>query len=258
MKTAEDTIEFDTYAGYGSTNTKVPYFTNSTVKGDALSISSNNSTSGAIVAANKLGMYCISGNIGGATTTYVPVAIVKNGSASYTTDSLSLSNSVRKSLGMVGQPAAGHGVASTAWCGILDKGDTVNLQTDGSVPAQVARANFTIAKVPSPFEVAGGMPGGGNKTYLARFNSSGTLQGSSGWVTGNATNGSAGVYTVPVASGIFSKPPVCSCNNENLNTRYCNAVPASSGTSLTSITVWTITDQVPTNGDFTLTCGEPN
>lgn len=232
MKTAEDEILMATPNGYGSTNTKIRRYTTTVNSiGDAVTCT-DSSTLGMSCVVNKDGFYSVSA-YDYSTAGPATIGISKN-STSLTTNIGSLP---------IGQVVCQTDAPTNLVNGCsrvthLNKGDIIRSH-GSSANATTSNATFSIAKAPSPFEVAGGM-GAPNKTFRARFASNGTLQGSSGWVTGNATNGSSGIYTIPVNAGVFSTPPICHCNNEVINTRYCNAVPASSGTSLTSIMVNTI------------------
>lgn len=141
------TIYLDTYAGYGATNTKVPYFTNSSTTGAAMTLTTNDATSGARITVNEAGVYCMSFSIDGATSAGAEAAIAKNATGVYTTSASSLTTTVRRSFASTAALVSTDATASTAYCEPLVVGDIMNPQTAGGVPNTSAKAHFTITKV---------------------------------------------------------------------------------------------------------------
>lgn len=142
-------ITFDTHAGYGSTNTKVPYFTNQTTFGTGASdvTASNGSTNGLLLTIVTPGAYVMGFNIDSAATASSIAAIMYNASGQYTTSATSVSTTYRKALAQVAGISLADTTAFVSWCWSLSAGDVVNPQTDGSVPANTNRSNFTITRV---------------------------------------------------------------------------------------------------------------
>ena len=140
-------VYLDTYSGYGGTNTKVPFFTNSSVTGSAMTVTTNDSTSGARITINETGIYAVSFSIDGATSGSAVAAIAKNATGVYTTSASALTTTVRRALSMSGAIVSVDSVASTSVCEIYAVGDIINPQTDAAVPNTAARAHFSITKV---------------------------------------------------------------------------------------------------------------
>lgn len=136
-----DEVYLNTYAGYGATNNKVPYFTTSSTVGSGITLS-NGSTNGALLTVVTAGMYCMSfsldTDVGGSNSC---IGVVKNGAGNYTTSVCSLSTTLRRTM------AVSAATASTSYCEWLVAGDVINPQTSGIAPNTAARAHFWMTRV---------------------------------------------------------------------------------------------------------------
>lgn len=138
-------VFYDTAAGYGGTNTKVPYFTNQrTLTGTAFTITSNDNTSGLRITINEDGIYTISASLKGSAGS-ISLAIVVNGSA-YTTNASALTYAQGRRM-YTDSPTSS--AMSVSWTGFCRTGDIINIQTDANAIDTGAgtRNNFSACKV---------------------------------------------------------------------------------------------------------------
>lgn len=137
-------IEIDTHAGYGSTDNKIPRFTN-IPRSLGNMVSENHSTGyasnadGLEITINRSGKYSFTYN-----------GVVVSGSAGYfgisvnsnqlTTSIASITLLHRKSVIFAGSTTAGP----TTYTAYFSKGDVVRPHTDGTTPATVAFCKFFV------------------------------------------------------------------------------------------------------------------
>lgn len=135
-----ETAMFHTYSGYGSTNTKIPYFSTEILNttGSLITIS-NGSTNGFSVTSNadnvKVTMtvaydYNASGNAG-----------ISLNSSQLTTNIETISAPNRKAIGYIG--SAGEKITNTVTI-ILNRGDVLRPHTDGQTPSTSANWAMTV------------------------------------------------------------------------------------------------------------------
>jgi hypothetical protein len=137
-------IYLDDYAGYGATNTKIPYFTNVQVnKGTALTLTTNNSTSGASVTVNEAGLYTVNFSMDAAGSVVVAVS-VDTPTPSASASSLTYANGRRA----YSDGPSGSGSAFCSWTGRLNPGQVIRPHTDGTAAtANATRQFFQVVKV---------------------------------------------------------------------------------------------------------------
>lgn len=143
-------VRYDTYAGYGGTDTKIPYFTNQrTLTGYALDVTSNNSTNGLRITVNDDGLYAVSFSIEGATNGLAIAGLSRN-SSERTTDVTGITASTRLAIASA-RAAAASGtevIASVSWTGFLSAGDIIRPHTTGVVPGGSSeRCHFQMVKI---------------------------------------------------------------------------------------------------------------
>lgn len=134
-------IYYEDYVGYGSTNTKVPYFnTQQLLRGTALTQQSNDATSGLAILVNEDGVYTVDFGIG--TGSGAGMAITVDCSA-MTTNASSLTYAQ-------GKRAYGENTAVTtvSWTGFLRVGQVIRPQTDGAgAGVDANRQFFSVCQV---------------------------------------------------------------------------------------------------------------
>jgi len=133
----------DTHAGYGSTATKIPYFTNVNINVDTASAMTviNNATDGCKVTINTAGRYGVTywsdqGAIGDS------IGISVNGSP--TTNIQSITGAQRRSHAQCGYPTAAVAVSTIM---DLSVNDVVRPHTDAQAIATAALCGFSICRV---------------------------------------------------------------------------------------------------------------
>ncbi len=137
----------NTYAGYGATDTKIPYFTNVVTNVDTLSAITvvNNATNGCRITINTAGKYAFSFNFNGPASTYLRVGLSLN-SSQLTTSIGAIT--VADVLAVAGGVTAGDTIMPfCGWSGYLAAGSVVRPHTDGNVPSVSRDVNFTVSKM---------------------------------------------------------------------------------------------------------------
>lgn len=131
----------DTHAGYGSTDTKIPYFTNVRVNVDTASAITvtNNSTNGCMVLINTADYYTFSYNASPASATYIGFSL---NSAQLTTgvDAINVQNRLALSY-IVGTETAR--VSVRLWCAV---NDVVRPHTNAVAADTAAFSNFSVTR----------------------------------------------------------------------------------------------------------------
>lgn len=123
-------------AGHGSTRTKNPYFTTTSVSGSDLTLTSNNSTNGLRVTVNTAGIYYASCQV---VQDYVAVGLNDNG----TTNASALGNA-NLIAGALGTSAG----TNASGIKVLAAGDVVTCVTQGTATgASDVTGNFSIVKI---------------------------------------------------------------------------------------------------------------
>lgn len=138
-------IRLTDYAGYGSTATKIPYFTNSSTSGTALTLTTNTATDGASITVNEDGIYNVTFSFGSPSGSSSHIAISKD--ATVTTNANSLSNTARLQYAQVATVAGVSFTPHVSWTGYLAAGSVIRPHTNADVPSVTAAAIFTICKV---------------------------------------------------------------------------------------------------------------
>lgn len=148
VQDADSYIRLDTYAGYGSTNTKIMRFSGlRDSMGDAIGYF-DSATEGAKFVANKSGIYHFSFSVVGPSGMYGLAGLSKNLSGTdLSTGATSFASNPEKFLQMAYSPAVtgNSGIGSVEWSGYLNAGDIVRPHTDGMVPVSADRVHFTAA-----------------------------------------------------------------------------------------------------------------
>lgn len=138
-------IRWDAFAGYGSTDNKIPYFTNkNTDVGSSgnITITSNNSTNGLSLTINTAGNYSISFWSNYSAVSSHGLSLNSN----QLTTSIASITAVNR-LAMATSGAANFSVF-VSWSGWLGVNDVIRPHTDGtSVGTAPAAAGFSIAKI---------------------------------------------------------------------------------------------------------------
>lgn len=141
-------FEFNTHAGYGSTATKVPYFTNQTVnQGTAMSVTTNNSTDGCQITINEPGLYAMTFSMRGATNGEDYIGLSLNASSGATAiNSLAVGQRLCVSGGV---PVTGNSdFWSVSTIRFLNASDIIRPHTTtATVPGAAAQSHFRIVKL---------------------------------------------------------------------------------------------------------------
>lgn len=137
----------DTHAGYGSTDTMIPYFTNirSNIGLTSNYTITNDSTNGLKIVINNSGMYSISCSSNGSATR-MDFGISLN-STQLTTNIISINAETRLAASDASSDGGGGTAGNCSWVGYLSAGDVVRMHTSGTSLATAALAHFTIARV---------------------------------------------------------------------------------------------------------------
>lgn len=132
-------ISVGTHGGFGSTNTKIPYFT-TTITQQGLDITYQTSTAnGDSYTVATRGMYFISFSYPGSATASCGVSL---NSSQLTTNVQSITAADRLCLAQSGDTAC-----HCSWAGILSANDVVRPHTQGNATGTAAVARFTIMKI---------------------------------------------------------------------------------------------------------------
>lgn len=143
IQTLDCNIRFDTHAGYGSTDTKIPFFTNKntdTSSGQVTIV--NNSTNGLRLTIATAGIYCVS--------YWFTFGNSNNGGISLNSNQLTTNISTITASNRVGiatTPAADLNACVT-WTGRLAVNDVIRPHTDGAAGGgTAARSGFSLCKI---------------------------------------------------------------------------------------------------------------
>jgi hypothetical protein len=144
----QNEFEFNTHAGYGSTATKVPYFTNQTVnQGAAMTVTTNNSTHGLSVTINEPGLYAMTFSMRTATNgeDYVGLSLNASNPATGLT-SLAVGERL---CAQGGVPVSGNSdFLSVSTIRYLNASDVIRPHTTtATVPGTAAQSHFRIVKL---------------------------------------------------------------------------------------------------------------
>jgi hypothetical protein len=139
-------IDLDTYVGYGSTNTRIPYFSTSAIQGTDMSLTSNSSTLGAAITINVAGVYSMSFLFGSSISGNAIAGITVN-STNLSSSVISLSYPERIALQKTGAISGDTVDCMPSTTRYLNVGDVIRPHTTAAVPATAAEAHFTITKV---------------------------------------------------------------------------------------------------------------
>lgn len=140
-------LRYDTHAGYGSTGTKVPYYTNNQVSTGTAMTASNGSTNGLTVTINEPGIYAISMSMRQATNGEDYVGISLNASSGATAiNSLAVGQRLCVNGGV---PVSGNSnYIGCSWTGYLGSSDVIRPHTTtATVPGTLAQSSFQIVKL---------------------------------------------------------------------------------------------------------------
>ena len=135
--------KYDTHAGYGSTNIKIPYFTNNNQAIGNLITSNSNSTNGLSITINKSGRYSIK-------YIFVPPSLAALYQAGISINSSQLSTSVGSItnttiLALNSQTSSAQGVTFDMSVSLyLNSNDIIRPHTDGNLSATPANCQFFV------------------------------------------------------------------------------------------------------------------
>ena len=131
----------DTHAGYGSTDTKIPYFTNVRVNVDTASAIAvtNNSTNGCKVLINTADYYTFSYNASPAVASYIGFSL-NSAQLTTTVDGINVQNRLALTY-IVGTETAR--ISIRLWCAV---NDVVRVHTSGVAPYDAAFSNFSVTR----------------------------------------------------------------------------------------------------------------
>lgn len=141
-----NSIALRAHAGYGATNNKVPYYTNTDVDTGSAMTLDNSSTLGASITINEAGIYSCGVWLNSAVSGAVSLGITLNGNQ-LTTDIYSVTGSQRISFNQITTPTS---TDSTAFCSVTRSfavNDVIRPQSNGATPNSAANAGFFITQV---------------------------------------------------------------------------------------------------------------
>lgn len=143
----KSTITLDAHAGFGSTATKVAYFTNSTVVGTAMTLTSNDSTNGAKITINEPGLYSMMymARYGASAEEYIGIGL----NATVTTGVTTLTAATRLAAsGNVNVAGSGNCILCAATTWPLNVDDVITPHhTIPTTPGTTSVSTFRIVKV---------------------------------------------------------------------------------------------------------------
>lgn len=140
-------IRLSTANGYGGTNTKIFRYTNSTIKGTAISYT-DSAAGGALLTINESGIYAISiehvVTAGGEAQAGITM---DTAGGDLTTNVIDVAPPTRLAGTLTGNPG-GVAIGITAsWVGYLNAGQTIRPHGNGGAAAVNSYDQFSIAKV---------------------------------------------------------------------------------------------------------------
>ena len=146
---ARNEVVSDTYSAFGSTDTRIMRFTNSSTQGSALSRASS-AANGDTITVNAAGVYTITATgASDATNTTWGFGISVN-STQLTTDLQTITLAHRKALyGNDSKPGAENQWGTVTWTGYLSVGDVIRYHSANGarVPATAALATMSVIKL---------------------------------------------------------------------------------------------------------------
>lgn len=133
----------DTHAGYGGTDTKIPYFTNVNVNVDTAAAMTvvNNSTNGTRVTINTAGRYAVSYWAFTLAAAYIGISL---NSAQLTTNIQTITAADR--IALATSAGASYAIL-VSWTGTLAANDVIRPHADGTSSAGAALHGFSICRV---------------------------------------------------------------------------------------------------------------
>lgn len=143
-------IRMNTHAGFGGTDTSIPYFTNVTEQyGSAFTVLTNNSTNGLKIRINEDGIYSFSFANDGNSSAAQSYAGLSLNSTQLTTSIIGITAADRLICCGVSLSSSGNygNPIGCSWTGFLKSGDIVRPHTDASVPNTSAHSSFSACKV---------------------------------------------------------------------------------------------------------------
>ena len=136
----------DTHAGFGSTNTRIPYYTNerqNTIVG--LGSIGNDSTNGWSFTASKRCKITISASADSDNANGTSSLGFSLNSSQLTTNIESITVSDRLIVDTEEEPSTGaYGTMAVSWSGVLEVGDVIRVHTDSTVPVNAALSHVTL------------------------------------------------------------------------------------------------------------------
>lgn len=166
----KDEVQANTHAGYGATNTRIPYYTNITKNTNrGLIRVENSATLGFSITVLKACELTIS-------SSHVASSNVAHGltlnSNQLSTDIFSITPPTRLTLSYTSFADTNQAVTAS-YTGFFQAGDVIRPHTTGTTPAQVNRANISVVatELRDAYQVIGG---GVENTYSARIANNGT------------------------------------------------------------------------------------
>jgi hypothetical protein len=147
IQEGDSSLEINTYAGYGSTNTKIVRFSfiQSNIGSDILYSSSP--TLGDSFTAQSTGIYTFSASINSPVGVYGVIGLTKNLTGTDLSAAISgLSAAKALQISVTPQVSGIIGDPLVSWSGALIAGDIIRVHTDGSVPNTAARCHLSATK----------------------------------------------------------------------------------------------------------------
>lgn len=200
----------DTHAGFGSTNTRIPYYTNerqNTIVG--LGSIGNDSTNGWSFTASKRCKITISASADSDNANGTSSLGFSLNSSQLTTNIESITVSDRLIVDTEEEPSTGaYGTMAVSWSGVLEVGDVIRVHTDSTVPVNAALSHVTlVAEAETEHVVAYNSRNAENIVVIAEGNDASSITASTediNWtevsdegVGGNNFNGTQ--FTAPVS-----------------------------------------------------------
>lgn len=180
-KSGIETYLADTQAGFGSTNTKIPYFTNvRTNTIGRIGVVGNDSTNGFSFTASKKCLAFMSFCSNAAASNFIGISL-NSSQLTSTVDTISVDD--RVSLGLT-NAANSPDVVSCAL--VLSPGDVLRPHTEGNAAGVAARCHISLTVVDFEQQVLSAIPAYGKVCVLKDVKSTNTAGGtftSGGWIT---------------------------------------------------------------------------
>lgn len=144
-----ETILFDIFAGYGSTDTMVPYFSGVTDNKGLVMSYINNSTNGTVVTIIKSGNYAVQADFGGPNSGHSPFGITLNDTGLTTVfDSYTGSKWTEVLANSVPESSLSNAlVNNVVYVGPLVENDLLRIHSKGTTPAYDKYCRFRITRI---------------------------------------------------------------------------------------------------------------